>query len=96
MSRANGVGPKLAVRIVTELKGKIGSLSSITDSDMAIGETTEQTTSGGAADDVISALINIGYARMDAVSAVSKAMKTAGADAGFADLIREALKGFAK
>ena len=38
----------------------------------------------------------MGYARMDAVSAVSKALKTAGADASFADLIREALKGFAK
>ena len=96
MSRANGVGPKLAVRIVTELKGKIGSLFAITDSDMAIGETAEKAVSGGAADDVISALINMGYARMDAVSAVSKALKTAGADASFADLIREALKGFAK
>jgi Holliday junction DNA helicase RuvA len=84
------------VRIVTELKGKIGSLSAVTDSDMAIGATAEQVASGGAADDVISALINMGYARMDAVSAVSKALKTAGKDASFADLIREALKGFAK
>ncbi|MBR1778505.1 MAG: Holliday junction branch migration protein RuvA [Alphaproteobacteria bacterium] len=96
VSRANGVGPKLAVRIVTELKGKIGALSSLTDGDMSIDVAAGHMASGGAADDVISALINMGYARMDAVSAVSKAMKTLGAEAGFADLIREALKGFAK
>lgn len=96
VSRANGVGPKLAIRIVTELKGKIGSLSALTDADMHIGETSGPAVGGGAADDVISALINMGYARMDAVSAVSKAVKLLGSDAGFADLIREALKGFAK
>lgn len=96
VSRANGVGPKLAVRIVTELKGKIGSLSSMADSDLAIVDSAGKASAGSAADDVISALINMGYARMDAVSAVSKAMKTAGTDASFADLIREALKGFAK
>lgn len=91
VTRAPGVGPKLAVRIVTELKGKIGSATQLAGADTPAGEVVR----GSAVNDAVSALVNLGYARMDAAMAVSKSFKKRGETAKVDELIRDALKEFA-
>ena len=92
--RASGVGPKLAARIVSELKGKAGTLIDLSGSSAIDGSVVSGSagTSETAIGDAVSALTNIGYARLDAASAVSKAAKKIGKDAKVEDLIRTALK----
>lgn len=93
LTRAGGVGPKLALRIVTELKGKIGSAISAAGTDTPAGEVVQA--QGSAVNDAISALMNLGYARMDASMAVAKSFKKRGENAKVDELIRDALKEFA-
>ena len=94
VTRANGVGPKLAVRIVTELKGKTGNFDTAGASGI-VGDVSTDGEQGSAVGDAVSALVNLGYARMDAAMAVNKALKNRGAQASVPDLIRDALKEFA-
>lgn len=83
--QADGVGPKLASRLLTELKDKVkGNLAATTASSFS-GKTT------GSAADVLSALENLGYKRVEAAPAVARAIETEGADAPMALLIRQAL-----
>lgn len=91
VSRANGVGPKLAVRIVTELKGKVGSVVSAAGTDTPSGEVL-QSVDNNIMSDAVSALVNLGYARMDAAMAAAKAFKKLGEQAQIGDVIRESLK----
>lgn len=93
LTRAGGVGPKLALRIVTELKGKIGSAISAAGTDTPAGEVVQA--QGSAVNDAISALVNLGYARMDASMAVARSFKKRGENAKVDELIRDALKEFA-
>jgi Holliday junction DNA helicase RuvA len=87
VQRADGVGAKLALRIVTELKDKAG----------AIGVSFEPTARmasepAGPTADAVSALVNLGYARADAYGAVAAAAKKLGDEAKLPDLIRVGLK----
>lgn len=93
VTRAPGVGPKLAVRIVTELKGKIGAAVSAAGTDSPAGEIAQA--QGSAVNDAVSALVNLGYARMDASMAIAKSFKKRGESAKVDELIRDALKEFA-
>ena len=111
-TRASGVGPKLAARLVTELKDKIVTIPTelTTRNDLqATPETkvdaAEETVAYEDAiagridnpmklDDAISALVNLGYQRLEAYQAVNKA-NAANPDADVASLIRLALKEFA-
>ena len=102
--RASGVGPKLAARIVTELKDKIVTIPvgiSGTNADEVIeGAPAAKVVLPKDADyskseDVISALVNLGYQRLEAYRAVSKAVAE-NPDANVPTLIRLALKEFAK
>ena len=102
--RASGVGPKLAARIVTELKDKIVTIPvgiSGTNADEVIeGSPAAQVVLPKDADyskseDVISALVNLGYQRLEAYRAVSKAVSE-NPDANVPTLIRLALKEFAQ
>jgi Holliday junction DNA helicase RuvA len=96
ITRANGVGPKLAGRIVSELKDRTGL--------MILGGAPAETVetagaavlSGGAADDAISALTNLGYRRVDAYGAVARSMQALGADATVEALIKAGLKELAQ
>lgn len=92
LTRANGVGPKVATRILTELKDKAGGIVLSSTS----GETGTAAPAsggfGGAPGEAASALVNLGYGRSDALAAVSKANKTLGGQGGLDNLIREALK----
>ncbi|WP_315762855.1 Holliday junction branch migration protein RuvA [Sphingomonas sp. Y38-1Y] len=87
VGRANGVGPKLAERIVRELKDK---------GTIAMGGTGPIGTLGGQAQDAVSALLNLGFRPADAAAAVKAAEDAIGPAAPFDTLVREALKRAAK
>ncbi len=89
LTRADGVGPKLAQRIVIELKDKVGG--------MALGPAAAQANgkvpaAGGVAADAVSALVNLGYPRSDAFTAVAGAARSLGGEAKFDALFRASLK----
>ena len=90
ITRAPGVGPKLATRLLTELKDKVGGMASVAPA-MA-GAVAANDTDRAAMEDAVSALVNLGYRRGDAFGAVTGAMRSIGDDAGFEDLIRAGLK----
>jgi Holliday junction DNA helicase RuvA len=100
--RASGVGPKLAARIVTELKDKIVTIPVNSNKTDVLDETTEMPKNVSGTDvadytkseDVLSALVNLGYQRLEAYRVVSKVMAE-NADANVPTLIRLALKEFA-
>lgn len=98
--RAAGVGPKLAARLVTELKDKIVTvpvgdvtLSDVSDTDVAPAAVAAP--ANDVTEDVISALINLGYQRLEAYKVVSK-IYAENADKPVSELIRLALKEFAR
>jgi Holliday junction DNA helicase RuvA len=89
VSRANGVGPKLAQRIVNELAGKLGSPALAG----ALGSAAPR---GGAAADALSALANLGFKPAEASAAVAAAADELGAEASLDALVRLALRKAAK
>jgi len=89
VARANGVGPKLASRIVNELKDKAGALPG---GGAAGGSVGAVTAAGGASADAVSALENLGFKPAVAAQAVARAVAELGEDAREGDLIRVALK----
>ena len=87
VARANGVGPKLASRIVNELKDKAGALP------VAPGMPgLAPVPTGSSSADAVSALQNLGFKPAIAAMAVGKAVEELGEDAGLNDLVRVALK----
>jgi len=90
LTRASGVGPKLAARIVAELKDKAGGLvlgpaAVAAASDGGIGL-------GGQSEDAVSALVNLGYGRSEAFGAVALASRRLGETAPLEALVKEGLK----
>jgi Holliday junction DNA helicase RuvA len=97
ISRANGVGKKLAERIVTEFKGKpppMGLFASNLAAHAGSGA-APVAAMGGARADAISALVNLGYGQADASRAVAQAARELGDEAKESALIRAALKALA-
>ncbi len=93
LTRANGVGPKLANRIVIELKDKAGK--------MALGPAAALAGGGAAgadagapplSEDAISALVNLGYPRGEAFGAVAQVTRALGAEAPLEAVIKAGLK----
>ncbi|MBM3633497.1 MAG: Holliday junction branch migration protein RuvA [Alphaproteobacteria bacterium] len=90
ITRADGVGPKLAGRIVAELKGKVGGFAlqlSTTNS----GSIDSIASVSGGMSEAISALTNLGYRRAEAVEAVAKSSQTLGPGVSTEALIRQGL-----
>ena len=88
VTRANGVGPKLALRIVNELKDKVGGIA--TDAVIGAGGVVHAPSSNSA--DAVSALQNLGFKPADASAAVAAADAEAGDGATLDALVRLALK----
>ncbi len=89
VARANGVGPKLASRIVNELKDKAGGMPTVPG---ALGIAAVAAPAGNSSADAVSALQNLGFKPAVASMAVGKAVEELGEDAGLNDLVRVALK----
>lgn len=92
VARANGVGPKLASRIVNELKDKAGGLAGLSGGLGVAAEADVALPAGSASADAISALQNLGFKPAVASSAVAYAIKELGEEARLNDLVRVALK----
>jgi len=98
VSRANGVGPKLAGRITAELKDKAGTIAlgpAAGSGPAGAGPGDDgpaAPASGEVSEDAVSALTNLGYRRTEAFTAVAAASRRLGRDAGLQSLITEGLK----
>ncbi len=95
ITRANGVGKKLAERIVTEFKGKPPPMGLFASGFSATSTTPAPIAASGPRAAAISALVNLGYNQSDASRAVAQAARDAGDEAKEAQLIRAALKALA-
>jgi holliday junction DNA helicase RuvA len=89
IKQADGVGEKLAVRIVTELKEKAGKMAL---GPVAVQKAQTARVAASPNNDAVSALINLGYARAEAFGAVANVMREKGDGIALGDLIRESLK----
>lgn len=96
VSRAPGVGRKVAERIVTELKGKAPALAGEAAATIGFAQELGAGAAPAPAADAVSALVNLGYSRDIAAGAVAAAMKAAGEGADSAKLIRLGLKELAR
>ncbi len=88
LMQANGVGGKLASRILTELKDATGTLG--------LGPAVAAAASGGREGDAISALVNLGYRRAEAAGAVASAASSGAKEVSMTEssLIWRALRGW--
>ena len=89
VGRAQGVGPKLATRIVTELKDKVPSMM-LRGAEGEAG--TPATAPRGPEADAVAALVKLGYSQTTAFEAVAGAARSLGEHAPLDALIREALR----
>jgi len=92
VSRAPGVGPKVAQRIVTELRDKAPAFSGAAAAEIGLQSDVGAGRAPSAVTDAVSALTNLGYSSVQASAAVAKAVQKAGDGAESARLIRLGLK----
>ncbi|WP_439872250.1 Holliday junction branch migration protein RuvA [Rhizobium leguminosarum] len=95
VSRAPGVGPKVAMRLVTELKNRAPAFAGEAI-NIALKQELGEGVAAAPVADAVSALTNLGYSRDQAANAVAAAMKAAGDGADSAKLIRLGLKELAR
>lgn len=96
VSRAPGVGKKVAERIVTELKNKAPAFAGEASGTIGLKQELGAGVAAAPVADAVSALTNLGYSRDQAANAVAAALKQAGEDAASATLIRLGLKELAR
>ena len=88
LRQANGVGAKLAERLVTELRAWAGGI----EAPSGVAGTAVAAVAPGAEADAVSALTNLGWKRPEAQAAVNRVKARVGEGAELATLIRESLK----
>ncbi|GLR51327.1 Holliday junction ATP-dependent DNA helicase RuvA [Shinella yambaruensis] len=92
VSRAPGVGPKVAVRIITELRNKAPAFAGEASASIGLKQELGEGVASAPVSDAVSALTNLGYSRDQAANAVAAALKNGGEGADSAKLIRLGLK----
>lgn len=96
VARAPGVGPKMAERIVTELKDKAPAYAAVDAAATSLAAALDDSRAPQPFADAVSALINLGYAQPQAAAAIAAAAREAGDGAGAARLIRLGLRELAR
>lgn len=96
VARAPGVGPKVAERIVTELKDKAPAYSSVDPAVIRLSGAVDERRAPQPVTDAVSALVNLGYGQPQAAAAIAAASRSAGDGAEAAVLIRLGLKELAR
>jgi len=96
VARSPGVGPKVAERIVTELKDKAPAYATVDPVVIRLSGAVEDRRAPQPIVDAVSALINLGYGQPQAAAAIAAATRNAGEGADAARLIRLGLKELAK
>jgi len=96
VARAPGVGPKVAERIVTELKDKAPAYTNIDPALVRLSGALDDKRAPAPVTDALSALVNLGYAQAQAAAAIAAAVRNAGEGAETTTLIRLGLKELAK
>jgi holliday junction DNA helicase RuvA len=92
VARAQGVGPKVAERIVTELKDKAPAYADIDPAVVRLSGALDDKRAPRPIADAVSALVNLGYGQPQAAAAIAAAAREAGDNAETARLIRLGLK----
>lgn len=92
VGRANGVGPKLAVRIVTELKGKVPAIGGIDAGTLGLQTALGEGVARSNVADAVSALTNLGYSSAQASAALARVVAKEGEDTATEKLIRLGLR----
>ena len=96
VARAPGVGPKVAERIVTELKDKAPAYTNVDPALVRLTGALDDKRAPAPVIDAVSALVNLGYAQAQAAVAIAAAARQAGEGAEATTLIRLGLKELAK
>jgi Holliday junction DNA helicase RuvA len=96
VARSPGVGPKVAERIVTELKDKAPAYADVDPAVIRLSGAVDERRAPQPVADAVSALINLGYGQPQAAAAIAAAARTAGEGADARSLIRLGLKEIAK
>ncbi|KKB07393.1 Holliday junction branch migration protein RuvA [Devosia chinhatensis] len=92
IGRANGVGPKLALRVVTELKGKVPAIGAVDAGTLGLQAALGDGVAAGNVADAVSALTNLGYSSAQASAAVARVVAREGDDTATEKLIRLGLR----
>src|SRR5262245_44839944 len=92
VARTPGVGPKVAERIVTELKDKAPAYAQIDPAVVRLAGAVDDKRAPQAVSDAVSALVNLGYGQPQAAAAIAAASRSAGEGADTKVLIRLGLK----
>jgi holliday junction DNA helicase RuvA len=96
VARAQGVGQKVAERIVTELKDKAPAYADVDPAVVRLAGSLDEKRAPKPVADAVSALVNLGYGQPQAAAAVATAARGVGEEADVSSLIRLALKELAK
>ena len=96
VARTPGVGPKVAERIVTELKDKAPAYADLDPAVVRLSGAVEDKRAPAPVADAVSALVNLGYGQPQASAAIAAATRSAGENADTRQLIRLGLKELAK
>jgi Holliday junction DNA helicase RuvA len=96
VARTPGVGPKVAERIVTELKDKAPAYTNVDPALVRLSGALDDKRAPAQVTDAVSALVNLGYGQAQAAAAIAAAARSAGDGAEATTLIRLGLRELAK
>jgi Holliday junction DNA helicase RuvA len=96
IARTPGVGPKLAQRLVLELKDKAPAFASVDPAMVKLQDDLSERRASTPVSEAVSALVNLGYGEIQASGAIAAAVRSAGDNATTETLIRHGLKELAR